>query len=240
MLNSLNQVEIKTHALQEAPNECCGFLVGNDFCAVRVKNISDDPRKRFKISSTDFVKFAPEIKAVYHSHLESLGFSEFDKVNSEAHQIPFVLYHVKHETFQVYYPCGYEVPYVGRDFIIGRVDCFSLIKDYYLRELNVAIPDLNHHYRLVEDKANHQDNTATYTILEDFFLCNGFVATNNLQKNDVILTSSLGIKSAVHLAIYLGDNLILHHPFKRKSRIEPLNSFWKRRIILMVRHATSI
>jgi len=73
---------LKQHAEEIYPNECCGFLYGQDGdfrkveLAIKVENSKEgDRKKRFEISPTDYMKaekFALEndtnLLGIYHSH----------------------------------------------------------------------------------------------------------------------------------------------------------------------------
>ncbi len=73
---------IKIHGEQVFPNECCGFLFGNEIdgrvitLSTRVENSKEgDQRRRFEISPFDYMKaeqFAIEnntiLLGIYHSH----------------------------------------------------------------------------------------------------------------------------------------------------------------------------
>ncbi len=73
---------IKTHGQETFPNECCGFLFGNEIdgrqinLSYRVENKKEgDQRRRFEISPLDYLKaeqFAIEknttLLGIYHSH----------------------------------------------------------------------------------------------------------------------------------------------------------------------------
>lgn len=73
---------INQHAIESFPNECCGFLFGEEkggrfiALAMQVKNSKEgDQRRRFEISPLDYLKaerFALEndtnLLGIYHSH----------------------------------------------------------------------------------------------------------------------------------------------------------------------------
>ncbi|HET8569309.1 MAG TPA: M67 family metallopeptidase [Candidatus Limnocylindria bacterium] len=70
--------EILRHALEEAPKECCGVLVGHDGVAeraVRCRNAHREPNVRYEIDPRDlYAVLRPmededrELVAIYHSH----------------------------------------------------------------------------------------------------------------------------------------------------------------------------
>jgi proteasome lid subunit RPN8/RPN11 len=66
------------HAREEAPNECCGLLLGTSSSiaeAARARNIADQPRSRFLIDPKDHIDLRRsararglEVLGFYHSH----------------------------------------------------------------------------------------------------------------------------------------------------------------------------
>jgi proteasome lid subunit RPN8/RPN11 len=72
--------EIVAHALEEAPNECCGMVAGSDGTATRVyraRNAEASPL-RYMIHPQDQYRITMEISergeeiaAIYHSHTKS-------------------------------------------------------------------------------------------------------------------------------------------------------------------------
>ncbi|HEY2649393.1 MAG TPA: M67 family metallopeptidase [Puia sp.] len=88
--------EMKTHALTTFPDECCGFLYGNEQSDSRViskiwkvdNSKSGDKKRRFEISGKDYMlaeKFALEnevlLLGIYHSHPNHPAIpSEHDRV----------------------------------------------------------------------------------------------------------------------------------------------------------------
>jgi proteasome lid subunit RPN8/RPN11 len=69
------------HAREEAPNECCGLLLGTELSIAeiaRAKNIADQPRSRFLIDPKDHIDLRRAARArgldvlgFYHSHPSS-------------------------------------------------------------------------------------------------------------------------------------------------------------------------
>jgi proteasome lid subunit RPN8/RPN11 len=72
--------EIIAHAREEAPNECCGIIAGQDGRPVklfRAVNAEASPY-RYEVESNDLYRFHKEIEdsgwdvlAIYHSHIEA-------------------------------------------------------------------------------------------------------------------------------------------------------------------------
>jgi proteasome lid subunit RPN8/RPN11 len=236
MLSKTIELEIKSHAILEMPEECCGLIVSDSSYPCR--NMSAEPKNHFLLSPEDYLSISKkgEIKAVYHSHLENPEFSQFDMQNSEFHKLPLILYCIKTDVFSIYRPQGFQLPYLGRGYVHGKVDCLTLIRDFYSHDKNVFIEDMTHPYRFVEDKKNHPDNTKSYSILLDYFITNNFIEVKEVKKDDVLLIRTPFIPSPVHCGILRDNNTMMHHPFQGVSCLEPYSNFWKSRTVHIMRH----
>ena len=113
---------IRDHALEETPNECCGIVYQdketNTLNAIKCKNVAENKRMTFSIDPIGYLEADElgEIIAFYHSHVNEDEFSDFDIINSEHHEIKFIMYCLKTATFHEYEPKSYESPYIGKDF----------------------------------------------------------------------------------------------------------------------------
>ena len=83
--------EIVAHAVRDAPNECCGLVVGRDGAASAahaLENLAASPF-RFDIDGRDLIKFAfadedegeDPMLAIYHSHTRSAPYPSQTDVN---------------------------------------------------------------------------------------------------------------------------------------------------------------
>jgi proteasome lid subunit RPN8/RPN11 len=84
--------EIVAHAVRDAPNECCGLVVGRDGTATAVRaleNLAASPF-RFDIDGRELIEFAfaddgaDELTAIYHSHTRSAPYPSQTDVNFAA------------------------------------------------------------------------------------------------------------------------------------------------------------
>ena len=239
MLNQELKLKIKSISLQTPQRECCGFVVSNggEYHLFECANVSDNPTYHFLISSTDYIRATQsgKIIGIYHSHCldEVCEFSEYDKVISENHKLYSILYCIKLDKFLIYEPNGYKNVYTGKDFIIGKQDCFSLVRDYY-KDLHIQIKD----YPRDDNWVNKTKHWYDIDFVNEGFLkvCGEF-DESLAKKHDVILFRLIpNVPHASHAAIYLGNNLILHHPRNGYSLIENFNESLKRRAMMVVRH----
>ena len=84
--------EIVGHAVRDAPNECCGLVVGSDGTASgarAMENLAASPF-RFDIDGRELIAFAfaddgdEQLVAIYHSHTRSAPYPSQTDVNFAA------------------------------------------------------------------------------------------------------------------------------------------------------------
>lgn len=245
---------IIAHALDCYPAECCGLIIDEDYYPC--DNVAVNPTEHFEIDPKDFAKAESigEIQAIVHSHPDGGVLpSDLDKLQIELHGVPWVIVAVSKQdygdepSFGVYEPCGYKPPLLGRNYIHGVQDCYSLVRDYYSRELDIDLPD----FHRADAWWEHENHEPLY---EKNFAKAGFMKVqdkNDLQKHDVILCRVGRTHHVNHALIWLGDDgalksettpdcvgntLILHHPYGRQSVREIYGKGWADRTVLVVRH----
>lgn len=236
---------IQTHAAEVYPGECCGVIVGKEYIPCR--NISDN-KDQFEIHHEDLAKAEDlgEIQAYVHSHPNaSARASEIDLIQIELHQKPWVICAYPDVEFEVYEPCGYRAPLVGRNYIHGIQDCYSIVRDFYQRELDIQLIDFERQDLWWESKENK-------SLYLDGFGEAGFVEVSDMQYGDVLLCRVGRTEHVNHAVIWLGDqtelkseqtepcvgsSIILHHPYGRKSVREVFGSQWQERVEKVVRYA---
>ncbi|HAF44712.1 MAG TPA: peptidase P60 [Gallionellaceae bacterium] len=224
---------ILAHAQAESPRECCGVIVnvGRDRGYVACRNLADDPRQHFQIHHEDFARAEDqgEIIAIVHSHpFANVQPSEADKVACEDSGLPWVIVNPQTEAFGIFEPSGYEAQLIGRQFVYGVLDCYTLVLDYYRRELGIMLP-----YYVRDDSWGWWERGQN--LYADRFAEAGFVAVHTPQPGDVIL---MQVQSDVanHAAVYLGDNVILHHLVKQLSRRDMYGGYWQKHTLHILRH----
>jgi proteasome lid subunit RPN8/RPN11 len=84
--------DIVAHAVRDAPNECCGLVVGRDGTATAARaleNLAASPC-RFDIDGRELISFAfadegdEQLTAIYHSHTRSEPYPSQTDVNFAA------------------------------------------------------------------------------------------------------------------------------------------------------------
>ena len=199
--------------------------------AYRATNTASEDGK-FRVSAEDYVlaDSISSIEAVYHSHTnkDDSTFSEFDKFNSVSHNVVYILFSMKDNSFTQFDPSLSSFnKYIGRKWEIGKTDCFTLIKDFYKNELNIS---LNEYHR--------DENYLSYLekLFDKHYKREGFQKTNTLRKYDCILFSRREGSPSNHIAVYLGNGLMLHQPSKSFSRVEDYTKRHKLKTNYIIRH----
>jgi len=221
------QDDIKRHALDSSPKECCGFILFHNFykraVAIKATNTAENQLQHVSFSAKEIfnIKFLGKLMALYHSHNSDNSFSEVDKKCYDIHGVPLVLFNNPSGKFSIYQGEEPNRKYINREFQIGKQDCFSLIIDYYLNELGVIVENF-----LPERDDNWHKKDINY--IDKFFNQSQLVKISRefIQKDDIIVLDYKN--NRFHFAIYLDNDLILHHPRGRKSLVEPYSDKYKK------------
>lgn len=216
---------ILAHATETQPDECCGLVVVRKGRKVFVPcvNVASDKATRFVISPEEYavIEDQDEIVMVAHSHVYAPPEpSEADLAGVEHSGLPWLIVNFPNGTHTVTKPSGFKAPIIGREFCKGVHDCYALVRDYYSDELKIELPDYVRPENWIEDGNS---------ILVDNFKAFGFkeIELGELQPNDCILMQA-GASIPNHCAVYLGENIILHHVLNRLSSRDIYGSFWRK------------
>jgi len=118
--------------------------------------------------------------------------------------------------------------YLNRIYICGVFDTFTLVSDYFRREWNIWIADDLDHPKSTYLDSNGQP-------IEEIGIAISY--SSGIQKHDVITFSlqdeSMGQPD--HMAVYLGNNRIMHQYLDRFSCIEELSIYMKTKIFAVYR-----
>lgn len=218
------KTKILNHAKQCGENECCGFVINNNFY-LPCNNISPTPTETFEISPDDWINAEERgtITAVVHSHPNGLPIlSEADQIYQQKTGIDWWLICDN----QIYKFRNIK-PLIGREFSHGEMDCYTLFRDAY-HLCGMDFPDFHR-----ED--NWWNNGEDLYL--DNMVANGFYQINlsDLQEGDIILYP-LNSKTVNHAAVYIGNNLILHHLPKRLSKRDLFSGYWLKNYHSIWRH----
>ncbi|MFJ9531259.1 C40 family peptidase [Herbaspirillum sp. NPDC101396] len=251
-MNPDTEVAIRAHAIAEYPRECCGLIVLEAGVEVYVpcrnvatgkKNGRDIRQEQFRLAQEDYFAAADrgDVLALVHSHPdEPARPTQGDRVCCEESQIPWYIVRVDGTEGEIVTreieslaPCGYQAPLIGREFYHGVLDCYALIRDWFQIERGIVIPDFA-----------RRDNWWADGSGDDLYMTQfrkaGFVQVDleDLQVGDCFIMQ-VRAKVANHAAVYIGNNMILHHLYGRPSRrdVYGVGGYWHEVTRLVVRYS---
>jgi proteasome lid subunit RPN8/RPN11 len=219
-------------AKAECPREACGLVIIKNgkqvYCPA--KNLAKGS-DNFILDPLDYEKadIAGEIVAVIHSHPNmSAKPSQADLVACEASGLPWFICGIPSEQWEYIEPSGYIAPLVGRQWSHGVLDCYAIIRDWYAQEKNISLLDF--------ERSDEWWKMGGNLYLDNFEKA-GFkrITLEDLSCGDVILMT---VNSTVpnHGAIYLGDNMILHHVHGRLSTRDIFGGYWLKNAMVYLRY----
>lgn len=223
--------EVVTHINNELPKEACGLLavVKGRPKFFPCENKSETPLTDFVIDPYDYRKIAEEadVVAVIHSHpYEKPEPSIMDRAACNRLGKPWYIFGLDDEYVKIE-PEEEEFDLVGRPFVFGVYDCFTIIRDYY-KPLGINLFDYTYEWEFWEKGKN---------LYIENFESEGFVKVtdNSLQPHDAILMA-LNSKITNHAGIYVGKFRMLHHAPNRLSCRDNYTGMWKKITRVVVRH----
>jgi len=232
---------MKTCAEKSYPNEACGLVVrvGKKSRAIECINVSATPATHFLISPQSYAQVADvgEVVGVWHTHVNGPATaSPADMVGCENSEVPWYIVAI-HKTDSAFgfsemvivEPSGFELPYLERPYAFGVLDCWSLVRDYYRREFDIALGD---YPRIERFWANGHNFFGECWPQEGLVRVDG----QEPQVGDLFFIQTDGTGNPNHVAIYIGDELILHHCHGRLSRRDVYGGYWAKHTQIHTRH----
>ena len=225
--------EALAHAKKDSPRESVGLvhIVKGREKYFPCNNLAETPDEHFVLDPNDYVKCEEkgQITAVIHSHpITNHHPSPADLVACEKSGLPWFVVNPHTELWGYCEPKGYELPYVGRPFYHGIIDCYSLVKDYFKREFKIELKE----YHRRDEWWNKGENL----YLENFKK-EGFyeIPMDEIRYGDCFLMK-IQSETCNHAAIYLGENIVLHHVQGRLSSRDVYGGYYQKVTELCLRH----
>lgn len=225
---------ILAHAAECQPRECCGLVVRIDGVETYrpCRNIALE-LNRFELHPADYAAAEDdgEIVKIVHSHVRaSADPTDADRVGCESSGLPWLI--VSWPTGQTveFEPSGFKAPLLGRPFVWGVFDCFTLVRDYYRDTFGL----------LIDDFGGYPENAALdgMDLYARRFAAAGFQEVATPREHDVLLLQIPPAQDASHAAIYLKDETIMHHLRGRLSMRQPYGGAWRMATRKILRHQT--
>lgn len=237
-MNPLNEktiADIKAHAVARYPEESCGLVIverGKEKY-IACSNISARPCEDFTISGQDMAEAEErgEIIAIVHSHPNvPCAPSMADLVSCESHQKPFVIVEVGADgagQMSCTEPQGYKAPLIGRPFVHGVLDCYTLIQDWYVREWGIALP----HFERQDNWWHKGDD-----LYMQHYADAGFNPIKGGMKYGDVVLMQMRSPQVNHGAVYIGDSQIVQHIWGRLSSRDLYDGYFQEITRVVVRH----
>ncbi len=234
----------KAHAREAFPNESCGIVVGGKY--MRCRNVADDPTQDFVIHPQDQrnAMLTGEMQAIIHSHPNGpLHPTKADMEGQIKSALPWAIIGLDESRMSDPIIWGDDnniAPLIGREFIPGVYDCFSLIRDVFrLGKEGCAAQGVDWPLppHLIPEQPR---DPAWWTAGEDLYMsglaANNFViiSRDEARPGDVFL---LKWESEVynHGGLLLSYGQVAQHFPKRLSRREPAG-LWARHADMWIRY----
>ena len=227
---------VEAHAAREYPNEACGVVTTRGVY-VPLVNVAEDKANGFRLQADTFMLY--DVAAVFHSHPDGRDAPTASDMQSQiATAVPWALcVSYKDGTTSKPFMWGgdYIPPLLGRQYRHGpsgtddRGDCYAVIRDWYLTERGIKLPEFP------RDDEWWKNGGDLYI--------NGFAeagfAEVSVEKEPQIgdcALMAINSKGVInHAAVYVGEGMILQQLCQRISRREPACR-WMKKIERWVRY----
>tara|TARA_R100000231_G_scaffold29048_4_gene25813 strand:- start:371 stop:1078 length:708 start_codon:yes stop_codon:yes gene_type:complete len=212
-----------TYAKKQAPEEACGLLaiIKGKETFWPCRNLAEGKFEFFIIDPDDWAECEDtgEVIGVIHSHpIGAATPSDTDRAACEHLGFPYYIYSIEHDHWESFEPTGWKAPsLIGRRWVWGKQDCWSIICDWFKETKNIDIPYWNRP-KTIKDFVKNPEFEFALPKLNFMKQSN----TKDIKVGDVLLFE--GEKDCLsHVALYIGDMTILNHSIKSLSCREPFD-----------------
>lgn len=232
---------IGRHAAAAYPAEACGLIVAAHasgeplYWPCRNAAPAAAGADRFVLHPEDFAQAEDTgtVLAVLHTHPNaSANPSMADRVGCERSGLPWLIVGWPGGHVVSLAPEGFSAPLVGREFAHGVLDCYTLIQDYYVRELGITLPDFDREDGWWERQRPGGPQELYVAGHESA----GFVAVAGPPCLHDVIAMQVMADVVNHAGVYVGDGVLLHHLWGRLSCRDVYGGYWARHTRYIWRH----
>lgn len=121
--------------------------------------------------------------------------------------------------------------FVGRPFLWGVRDCYEMLVDVYRESFGI---ELTRYARPTDWRSENND------LIRRVYNNDGFEMITDWKAKDLrpgdILCMAVGESAPNHMAIFVGDNSIVHHLWGRLSTIDLYRDYFRNTTCFVLRH----
>jgi proteasome lid subunit RPN8/RPN11 len=208
--------------------ETCGFVLTSGDVA-QVPNAAADPRNFFSIAPEDYAAYDDlGIAGVWHSHITEPDFSPADQTVMRTDSLPWAVFCLATDTFSQANP-GVVAPFIGRPFVYGLYDCYSLVSDF-LSDLGVTMPTW-------QRGPWGEWDTPEFVPFDNEAHNQGVEVTDDNYRTGDIICFNLGQypNHIDHIGVFNSTTTFLHHLAQKKSRLDRFSPYWKEHVKCIIR-----
>lgn len=227
--------EIRQHAKDAYPEECCGVLVQKStrsrVAYLRCKNVAEDKCASFRIDGAEMAQIETdyEVLGIVHSHPDCLSArpSPRDVVMCNMNELPFHIVSYPIEDYQCLMP--EQMPLIGRPFILGATDCWGLILAWHKLH-GIILPDPRPDPDYIWWESGGEDRYKEQPFLDAGFERQGVATAGS------VIVMQVQAPVANHAGVLLPDGQMLHHLYGELSRRTIYGDYWRERTWYIWRH----
>ena len=225
-MNITNVKDFKRYVVYCYPQEACGIVKNGLF--IPIHNVSESPTETFSFSPADSFDHL-DADAIVHSHTANKFTDDprtpsfEDMQGAENTGKPWGIVHCDGENVTDilwFNEPTVTVSLIGRDYIAGVYDCFTLMRDYY--RIN---------YGTVSSIYPRPPDWQTWnpTFMEASIRAYGFTdkALNAPRTVGDVVLLAINSDYINHIGVVLENDGFLHHMYNRKSTVDTLSKWNK-------------
>lgn len=241
-MDSRTEKEFLDLAREVYPREAVAFLVvvRGKLRLVPASNVSETPEDEVVTTPEDWNKAESigEVVALVHSHPgKDSAPSTLDQSACAASGLDWIICGMPEgpdgPIDWTRLPRSSPAALIGRPFIHGVTDCWTLTRDWYALERKIQLPDF--HRSDAWWKRGESKIDANYRAAGFGCIGRGAGAIGLVQHGD-FLAFHIDSRVPNHCAVYIHDNQILHHVDGRLSSRDPLSGFYVERLTHVMRY----